>query len=249
MQTALASETLSQGRCEDHGCQNSARKWESLERCFRMGPRAGRKTSPKLTNSTNDQKYDVFISRMEQEVVSLLALDDKAAKRFVGRAEGPKFAQVNALEQGLGGTRRTTAVSRAWRRTAGWLHDLLETERQLVTEASILKLLCYRHPSPPPLKANPEQMKSFSEFLNWKRRLTREMLGHKSWVLALKVAATNNAERQEKAAQHASLVKWTQWIHEGPADGQRRQHKFTRTVKGWTPTAKSTGIIPGHGPA
>ena len=47
------------------------------------------------------------------------------------------------------------------------------------------------------------------------------------------------------AAQHAALVKWTQWIHEGPADGLRRQHRFSRTVKGWTPTAKSSGIIAG----
>jgi len=40
-------------------------------------------------------------------------------------------------------------------------------------------------------------------------------------------------------------MKWSQWIHEGPADGLRRQHKFTRTVKGWTATAKSTGIVHG----
>ena len=40
-------------------------------------------------------------------------------------------------------------------------------------------------------------------------------------------------------------MKWTQRIHEGPADGQRRQHRFTRTVKGWTATAKSTGMVHG----
>ena len=54
-----------------------------------------------------------------------------------------------------------------------------------------------------------------------------------------------HAETEEKAAQHASLMKWTKWIHEGPADGLIRQHKFSRTVKGWTPTAKSTGVIAG----
>ena len=40
-------------------------------------------------------------------------------------------------------------------------------------------------------------------------------------------------------------MKWTQWIQEGPADGMKRQHKFSRTIKGWTATAKSTGVIPG----
>ena len=110
-------------------------------------------------------------------------------------------------------------MSRAWRRAAGWFDDLLNTERQMVKEASVLKLLNYRHPSPPPLKATPEQMEGFRNFLSWKRRLSREMLSHRSWVLALKTAATSNAEREERAAQHASLIKWTQWIHEGPADG------------------------------
>ena len=64
---------------------------------------------------TNDQKYGLFITNMEREVVSLLALDDKAAKQFIGRADGPKFVQKNALGNEHGGTRRTTAVSRAWR--------------------------------------------------------------------------------------------------------------------------------------
>ena len=88
-------------------------------------------------------------------------------------------------------------------------------------------------------------MGGFRKFLDWRKRLTREMLEHESWVAAMKKAATANAEAEETAAQYASLMKWTQWIHEGPADGQRRQHKFSRTVKGWTPTAKSTGVIPG----
>ena len=71
------------------------------------------------------------------------------------------------------------------------------------------------------------------------------MLEYKSWVVAFKAVTTSNAEKEERAAQHASLMKWTQWIHEGPADGLRRQHRFSRTVKGWTATAKSTGIIAG----
>ena len=86
----------------------------------------------------------------------------------------------------------------------------------------MLKLLTYRHPSPPPLLATPEQMDGFRSFLSWRKRLSREMLEYKSWVVALKAAATSNAEKEERAVQHASLMKWTQWIHEGPADGLRR---------------------------
>lgn len=129
---------------------------------------------------TNDQKYGLFITRMEREVVSLLALDDKAAKQFIGRADDPKFVQEHALGNEHGGTRRTTSVSRAWRRTSGWLDDLLNTDPLLPKEAAMLKLLTYRHPSPPPLKATPEQMDGFRSFLSWRKRLTRGMLEYKS---------------------------------------------------------------------
>ena len=120
-------------------------------------------------NLTQDERYKLFISRMEKETISLLALDEKEAKRYVGRAEGPKFVQKNALENEQGGTRRTTVVSRAWRRSAGWLDVLEYTNRELAWEAALLKLLTYRHPSPPPLKATPEQADGFKRFLCWRK--------------------------------------------------------------------------------
>ena len=83
----------------------------------------------------------------------------------------------------------------------------------------MLKIMTYRHPSPPPEKATPEQLYGFRKFLDWRKLLTREMLVYGTWVEVMKNAATANAEAEEKAAQYASLIKWTKWIHEGPADG------------------------------
>ena len=48
---------------------------------------------------------------------------------------------------------------------------------------------------------------------------------------------------EERASQHSSLLKLAKWIHEGPAHGLRRQHRFSRRADGWSPTAKNTGII------
>ena len=42
---------------------------------------------------TNDETYELFITRMEREAVNLLAHDEKVAKQFIGRADGPKFVQ------------------------------------------------------------------------------------------------------------------------------------------------------------
>ena len=113
-----------------------------------------------MEEMTNDERYELFVTRMEREVVSLLALDEKAATKFTGRADGPKFAQENALKNEQGSARRTTPVSRAWRRTTGWLDDLLNTSRVVAREVAIQKLLTYHHPSPSHLKATPEQIES-----------------------------------------------------------------------------------------
>ena len=69
------------------------------------------------------------------------------------------------------------------------------------------------------------------------------MLNHDPWIDALRKTALSNAEREEAAAQAISITAWTKWIHEGPAAGLRRQHRFTRVADGWTPTAKSTGTL------
>ena len=176
-----------------------------------------------------------------------MALDEKAAEKFTGKAEGPKFVQRNALENEQGSTRRTTSVLRAWRRTAGWLDDILKTDRLLAREVAVDKVLNYRRPSPAHLKATKEQAEGFACFMAWRKRISREMLQRKSWTEAFKKAALANAEKEERAAQHAALMKWTQWIHEGPADGLRRQHRFSRNAKGWTPYGEELRQRQRHG--
>ena len=63
------------------------------------------------------------------------------------------------------------------------------------------------------------------------------------WVEILKEMAVKNAEAEERAAQRAALSKWVNWIHDGQADGLRRQHQFSRTTQGWTTTKKSSGEV------
>ena len=73
--------------------------------------------------------------------------------------------------------------------------------------------------------------------------IIESMLEHEHWVRILKDTAIQNAEREERLAQHASLSKWIKWVNEGPACGLRRQHQFSRCATGWVPTAKSSGEV------
>ena len=43
--------------------------------------------------------------------------------------------------------------------------------------------------------------------------------------------ATKQAESEECAAQTAAVIKWTSRLLEGPANGLRRLHRFTRGLK------------------
>ena len=138
--------------------------------------------------------------------------------------------------------RKTTAVSRAWRRTANWCANVRHQGKEADKEEARRKILEYRHPAPRNVLANEQQRHSFDLFRRWKAVITKSMLNKDVWVELLQKMAMENAEREERAAQHASIVKWESWIHEGPANGLRRQHRYSRTTNGWIPTLKATGV-------
>ena len=149
----------------------------------------------------------------------------------------------SALGDNDGGTRRTTAVSRAWRRSAKWLTVLAGQPTQQQRRAAINRLRYYKHPAPRIGGATPQQEKGFASFEAWKTLLTEQARQLSIWVEVLKEWAVKNAEAEERAAQQAALCKWTNWIHDGPASGLRRQHCFSRGTQGWTATRKSSGGV------
>ena len=191
----------------------------------------------------NDERYNLFISRMETEVASLMGKEGKELGALTGRTLGPAFVHRCALEEDIAGARRTSSVSRAWRRSVGWFSDLLRTAK--VVEANVYrrKVVSYKHPPPDQYKATPQQLESFGNFQTWQKAITEGLLGNETWVRALRGMAVANAEKEERAAQQISIMKWVTWIREGPAHGLRRQHRFTRNAGGWSPTEKSTGKV------
>ena len=101
----------------------------------------------------------------------------------------------------------------------------------------------FQHPHPDKDKATPEQAEGFDTFLRWTGIATEENLSSPIWVSVFLQTAMDNAEREEAAAQRASIMAWAKWIHEGPAAGLRRQHKSSRVSDGWVPTERVSGKI------
>lgn len=69
------------------------------------------------------------------------------------------------------------------------------------------------------------------------------MLSNSIWLKVLSDMAVKNVEQQESAARYMSVVRWQEWIREGPACGLRRQHRYSRCSEGWVPTAVSKGLV------
>jgi len=172
------------------------------------------------TTATNDDLCTLFTDRLEAELTDIYGLTPSKAKPFLGRSSGPKFVWRSALDEQIG-IRKTTSVSRAWRRTANWLTELNGTKKLVAAKVAVSKILWYSHPHPLKEAATPEQLLGFQTFLNWRGIITAEMLQHGPWIIALRDTALKNAVNEEVAAQAMSIKAWTKWIHEGPAAGLR----------------------------
>ena len=135
------------------------------------------------------------------------------------------------------GAAKTTSVSRAWRRTAKWLGSVLHSKVEKHAETSRWKIRHYRHPKPDPAQATQEQNMSFKVFCDWRGTIMHGQLHSRPWLDMLRQVATKQAEKEEAAAQLASIKGYILWVSSGPAGGLRRQHHFSRVATGWTETA------------
>ena len=168
--------------------------------------------------------------------MQIAGLEGVAADSHVGRSSGPKYVWVDQSECEVAGPARTTSVSRAWRRSAGWLADILRAKKAATADTARWKLLFYEHPLPDLGYATPEQIWSMELFNAWRSNVTEENTFTPAWVKTFKAIAEKQADKEEEAARIAATVKFAAWLQEGPANGLRRQHRFSRTADGWCET-------------
>ena len=153
-----------------------------------------------LTRKINSQKCKLFVGRMEEEILSLTPMDSKQKKAKMGRNDGPRFVMKPALGDEIAGPRQTTAVSRAWRKTAGWLDDLQKSTKVVVRAVAKDKIWHYNHPPPAWVKATAEQHESFAAFKRWKKIITAEMLQSMTWIKLLRKKRRLWNHRQSQSA-------------------------------------------------
>ena len=163
--------------------------------------------------------YDGLIGTIEKELCSVAGLDGLQAEGRSGRAGGAKFCWKPAMGDDTEGATKTTFASRAWRRTSKWLADVNHTKVAKNAEAARWRIRFYRHPKPDAAQATHEQLWSFKVFEDWRACIQGGQLHSKPWVEMLRHVATKQAEKEEAAAQLASIQSYKLWIDGGAAGG------------------------------
>ena len=109
------------------------------------------------------------------------------------------------------GMAKTTSVSRAWRKTAKWLGDVVHTKCGKNAESARWRIRFYRHPKPDPAQVSPEQIMSFKVFEDWRSCIQPGQLHSRPWLEMLRHVATKQAEKEEASAQLASIKNYQLW--------------------------------------
>ena len=134
------------------------------------------------TNQELAQDFKGFLELLEKELVLIAGLEGVDAEKHQGRAAGPQYAWVDQSKCETAGPSRTTSVSRAWRRTAGWLADISRTTKVGKAEAARWQVLRYEHPVPDQTIATPEQLRGMSTFTAWRATLAERNVFSAAWV-------------------------------------------------------------------
>ncbi len=191
-----------------------------------------------------DDAYAKVMECIEGELASVAGLDAGEARKHAGRAKGPSFSWQPAMGHLRASEAPTTHVAMAWRRTSRWLRQALaapdaSTER----EAAIRKIRHYQHPWNA-AAADPEDVHHFTLLLAWRNAVDRPALRARAFAEALAASAEAQAQRLEARRRGRVRNAWTAWLHDGPGNGLRRQHRLSRTAVGWLPTVvKEAGPV------
>ena len=105
------------------------------------------------------QLYKLFLERMESEVASLMGAEGKEKEALAGRSDGPQLVIYGAFGENSGSARRTTAVSRALRRSPNLLTVKTGQATEANKKAATNRLRTCRHPAPRFGGATPQQKK------------------------------------------------------------------------------------------
>ena len=212
--------------------------------------------TPTLTGIDLEAATAQFFEAAEGRLSSISGHDPKEAALHAGRGAGPAFKWVCAGGPIAQVRPRTTPLSQAWRRIAGWLRRLgliderLErlsaydgetragsvgprpggdsgpSRRQLQMEAHGIEWRVLFYDHRVRHDASEVTALEYLGLSQFRDSLTWEALRCRAAVAMLQGVAEDTAARLETNALRRSIAESISWLHEGPAGGLGRQHRM-----------------------
>lgn len=182
------------------------------------------------------EAYRIAIGIIEEQLSAISGHDKKERSLHGGRAGGPSLTWAQAGAQDARRRGNTTAVSRAWGLAHTWMHTVCTSTNPRCKRAANTKLRRYKH-QPPKWGAEFEDRDAeWYAFERWLELVRRADLHNGTWTNAARIVASSAHQRATDTARRLARIRWHNWMHEGPAAGLSRQHRFTKTAVGWTRT-------------
>lgn len=173
----------------------------------------------------------------EKELVSMHGLEDREARKHIGRAQGPRFVMKPALGPKGSCLPRCSRVTAAWDTIACWLKLLvIHWSSQSINSAAGHTA---RNAQRRLLHTKWDDLgygRHAVALQIWVSSLSLSMLADKIRVIAIMKAVAVVAGKAHAHDAQVARNRWSLWLNEGPASGLGRQHKMSRCATGWIPS-------------
>jgi hypothetical protein len=200
-------------------------------------------TPGRVEQANMDDAFDAWVVASDGVFAGLCSLGDRELSAARSRSAGPKFVWKNALGRPGSTLPRVTPVTAAWQVLSAWLRAVVAFVVAPPEAPKRAGLSAAAGTAQRLLLADGARWGRLGaacgadELRSWVGSLSRELLHDRAAAISLRAFARLQAEARTLADLRAGDSAWRSWLQEGPGAGLSRQHRMSRTAKGWTASA------------
>jgi len=190
-----------------------------------------------------DVQYGATYDMAEHVACEILGIDGARCAAYTGRAGGTRYVMAPLDPPRTDVCEKVSPLGVSWRTGAAVLRRLQAAVGKHTWRHQVLLALGALDRAEQRV-AGDERRAGWHAWCRQVKGATvepidRAMLGQLGAVAA--ASAKRVAQQDARTSRNAFLT----WLHEGPAAGLGRQHRFTRTSVGWTPSSMLPAASPG----
>jgi len=182
-----------------------------------------------------DSQYEAAYDLAEEVACEILGVDGAERTAYTGRARGTKYVMAPLDLPRTDVCEKVSPLGLAWRAGAAALRRLQAHVGRVAWCHQVLLTLGSMDRAVQRVAHDDRR----AEWHTWCQQVRRAVVEPVDRIKLGQLGAVSASCAKKVAQQDArvSRAAFCTWIHEGPAAGLGRQHRFTRTSVGWTPSS------------